>query len=245
MILNGSEATAMATLSRGPAEPDIEYPSGDGKPVAETPLHRDILLGSVDLLRRHFVNDPSVYVSGNMLMYYVRGDKRRHVSPDVFLTRGIGNKYRDVYLVWEEGKGPDVVIEITSSSTKREDLKRKFELYRDVLRVSEYFLFDPRGDYLKPPQRGFRLVEGQYMPIAEVAGRLPSEVLGLHLERHQTDLRFHDPATGQWVPTQSERYEAAQAAYETAQAALEQSEADRERLRRERDELRRRLNGAG
>jgi Uma2 family endonuclease len=225
----------MATLSRGPAEPDIEYPSGDGKPVAETPLHRDILLGSVDLLRRHFADDPSIYVSGNMLMYYVRGDKRRHVSPDVFLTRGIGNKYRDVYLVWEEGKGPDLVIEVTSSSTKREDLKRKFELYRDVLRVAEYFLFDPRGDYLKPPQRGFRLVEGQYEPIAEVAGRLPSAGLGLHLERDQTDLRFYDPATGQWVPTMAERYE-------STQAALERSEAEQERLRRELDELRLRLS---
>ena len=71
----------MATLHRGPAEPEIDYPSGEGKPVAETPLHRDILLWSVELLRRHFADDPSVYASGNMLMYYVRGDKRRHVSP--------------------------------------------------------------------------------------------------------------------------------------------------------------------
>ena len=116
---------------------------------------------------------------------------------------------RDYYLVWKEGKGPDFVAEITSKTTKREDEKKKLILYRDVLRVPEYFLFDPRAEYLDPPLQGFRLEAGEYVPIAAVDGRLPSAVLGLHLERDGQNLRLYDPATAQRLPTRLEAREAA------------------------------------
>jgi hypothetical protein len=61
-----------------------------------------------------------------------------------------------------EGKGPDVVVEITSRTTRRENQKKKWVLYRDVLKVPEYFQFDPTRDYLKPPLQGFRLEEGAF-----------------------------------------------------------------------------------
>jgi Uma2 family endonuclease len=91
----------------------------------------------------------------------------KHVPPDVFLVRGIPReKERDYYLTWEEGKGPDLVIELTSRSTKEEDLVEKYGLYQDVLKVPEYFLFDPYAEYLKPPLHGFRLYRGRYVPYA-------------------------------------------------------------------------------
>jgi Uma2 family endonuclease len=231
----------MATRSRALKPLKIDYPTGDGKPVAETPVHRDLLLELVHQLARWFAADPMTYVSGNMLMYYVEGDKRRHVSPDVFVTLGIPDdgRRRDAYFVWEEGKGPDFVIELTSKSTRREDQVSKLELYRDVLKVREYFQFDPYGDYLKPPLKGFRRVEGVYEPIVPVDGRLPSEVTGLHLEADGQVLRLYDPATGQYVPT-----------FRDLRADLDQTAADRdraiaeaERLRLEVEELRRRLAG--
>ena len=61
------------------------------------------------------------------------------------------------------------------------------------MRVSEYFLFDPTEDYLKPPLQGFRLAGEDYIPIEPVGGRLPSQVLGLHLERDGQELRFFNP----------------------------------------------------
>ena len=112
---------------------------------------------------------------------------------------------RDYYLLWEEGKSPDVVIEITSKTTRREDQKKKREIYREILKVTEYFLFDPTRDYLRPPLQGFRLVEGDYVPIDPVRGRLPSLVLGLHLEKSADELRLFDPAAGGWLPTRFER----------------------------------------
>jgi hypothetical protein len=73
-----------------------------------------------------------------------------------------------------------------------------------VLKVKEYFLFDPMRDWLKPALRGYRLVESGYVPIQPVDGRLPSEVLDLHLERDGTFLRLYDPASGQRIPTRPE-----------------------------------------
>jgi Uma2 family endonuclease len=145
------------------------------------------------------------------------------VAPDVFVVRGVPKlPPRKYYLLWEEGRGPDVVIEITSATTRREDRTKKWTLYRDVLKVPEYFQFDPTEDYLEPSLQGHRLQEGQYVPIAAVAGRLPSAVLGLHLERRGVELRFHDPATGRCLPTPREQA-----------AALQEAEAEIQRLRRE------------
>jgi hypothetical protein len=159
-----------------------------------------------------------VYVSGNLLLYYERGNKRKHVAPDVFVVRGVPKRPpRDNYLLWEERRGPDVVIEITSKTTRREDQQKKPGLYRDVLRVPEYFQFDPTEDYLRPSLQGHRLRRRRYVPIEPVLGRLPSEALGLHLERDGTQLRLFDPAAGRRLLTRRERL--AEAERQTATAA--------------------------
>jgi Uma2 family endonuclease len=235
----------MASQQRSLREPTIHYPTRDGKPVGETPVHRDILFELVYVLRRWFEADPMAYVSGNMLMYYVQGDKRKHVSPDVFVTLGIPDdgRRRDAYFVWEEGKGPDFVVELTSKSTRREDQGAKLALYRDVLQVREYFLFDPYGEYLNPPLKGFRRVGGQYQPIDPVDGRLPSEVIGLHLEPAIEDVRLFDPATGRHLTTASqiaEEWEQAVEEKRRLEALARDQLAEVERLRREVEELRRR-----
>lgn len=183
-----------------------DYPESDGRPVAETPIHRDNLLYSVYRLEQWFAGDPMIYASGNMFVYYERGNARKSVAPDVFVVLGIPrDKPRRVYKVWEEdGHAPDLVIEITSRSTQYEDMEHKFELYRDTLRVREYFLFDPEADYLDPPLRGCRLRDGEYVPIAAVDGRLPSAVARLHLEQSGHDLRFYDPTTEIYLLTPPE-----------------------------------------
>jgi Uma2 family endonuclease len=207
---------------------DPYYPTGDGKPMAETPLHRNEATDTIHGLEDFFAADPMVYIGGNMLFFYEEGNRNKHVAPDVFLVKGIGRMEREHYLLWQEGKGPDWILEVTSKSTKEEDLKVKMTIYQDILKVTEYVLFDPTGDYLDPPLQGYRRVRGKYRPIPLVEGRLPSLVLGLHLEIVDGSLRLFDPRTGQLIPTRLERIEAEHQARLEAEAARQQEEAARQ-----------------
>jgi Uma2 family endonuclease len=186
-----------------------DYPSGDGKPMAETDWHRDLMAMLIDILRRFFVGQ-RVYVSGNLLVFYDPGNRRRRVSPDVFVVRQVEPCLRPNYLVWEESRAPEVVIELTSKKTRREDLTTKLALYQDILRVREYFLFDPRADYLVPQLQGFRLRKQTYQPIRPQRRRLPSRILGLHLEHAGDLLRLWNPVTETWLPTHGELMQQAQ-----------------------------------
>jgi Uma2 family endonuclease len=192
--------------------------------MAETDVHRQNMIDLIQTLQDRYVDDPDVYVTGNLLLFYKEGDRRKHVSPDVFMVRGVPKlPLRENYLVWEEGKGPDVVIELTSKTTRREDRDKKLKLYRDVLKVREYFLFDPNADWLDPPVQGYRLTDADYVPIAPVnAHFLPSEVLGLHLVRHSFELRLYDPTTGRKLLTRRERIDEAESAHRYAEAARQE-----------------------
>jgi Uma2 family endonuclease len=215
------------------------YPTSDGRPMAETDLHRILISDTISTLELRYADIPDVYVSGNLLLYYVPENKRRHVSPDVFVVKGVPKIVRDYYLLWEEGRSPDAIIELTSSSTRKEDTTKKFQLYRDVLKVREYFLFDPRGDYLDPTLQGYRLSRREYVPIAPIADRLPSAVLGLHLERSGTDMRFFDPETGEWLPTLEEQAQRERAGRLRAETAVEKLEKSVRQMRAELDALKR------
>jgi Uma2 family endonuclease len=221
----------MSTAQRSQAQVPIEYPTSDGKPMAETDIHRDDMIDLIATLRDRFAADPLVYVSGNILLFYEEGNKHKHVSPDVLVVRGIPKlPLRDHYLRWKEGRSPDVVIELTSKSTRREDQEEKMALYRDVLGVTEYFLFDPKEEYLKPSMQGYRLTQpGRYEAIAWEAGRLPSVVLGLHLERRGPELRLYDPATGRILPTPQEGRQQEAEARQRAEEARQRAEEARQR----------------
>ena len=211
----------MATISRS-----IEYPTSDGKPMAETDVHRAVMVDLIGVLDMYYAEDPMTYVSGDLMMFYEEGDKRRHLAPDVFVVRGVAKGRRLNYLIWEEGKAPDLVIEVTSKSTRKEDQGPKRALYRDRLVVPEYFQFDPFGEYLRPSLQGFRLIDGDYRPIEPVDGRLPSLVTGLHFEAAGEELRLFSPTLGRWLPTDRERIQEAEARRLAAETELD-------RLRRE------------
>ena len=189
----------MATSLLAPAH--VDYPSSDGRPMAESDYQRTPLTYAVDRLRHHFRDRDDVYVSGNLLIYYEEGNVGARVAPDVFVVVGAPNRDRSSYLLWKEPKGPDFVLEITSRRTYREDQGPKRELYRS-LRVQEYWQYDPTQDYLRPPLQGLELIGDGYrrLPSRELRDgtlALASRVLGLELRLVERGLRFHDPETGQ------------------------------------------------
>lgn len=98
-----------------------------------------------------------------MFVYYEEGDPTQVVAPDVFVVKGVPRQKRRTYKVWEEGKGPDVVIEVSSRKTRREDLGPKKGTY-EMMGVQEYYLFDPLGEYLETPLVGYRLTEECQLP---------------------------------------------------------------------------------
>jgi len=194
------------------------YPESDGKPMAETDIHRNLLADLVFTLENHFREQPDVYVSGNLLVYYVEGNPAKCFAPDVFVVRGVPKGQRRIYKLWEEGVAPQIAIELTSRKTWREDLQTKWDLYRE-LGVQEYFIFDPEYDYLDDPLVGYRLENEKYAALEINDRRIKSEVLGLELVDTGETLRLFDPITGQLLPDTRE----SAIAYQKLQEAQKQT----------------------
>lgn len=223
-----------ANLVPSHTRPEIEYPESDGQPMAETDVHPDEMIDAIVTLKEHFRNEPQVYVAGNLLMYYKEGNPNKSVAPDVFVVFGVPKHQRRTYKVWEEGKAPRVVIEVSCSKTRRQDRKEKRLLY-EALAVPEFFLFDPLGEYLKPPLQGFRLLGDSYTPLKpepfDRGWRLQNERLHLELRAEAGHLRFFDPEAGHYLLSPSE----AAAARRQGEAEVEPLKAELRRLRGDSD----------
>ena len=196
------------TGTRYPPPRKIHYPGSNGLPIAETRFQYDSLTYAAGALDVYFQDRPDVAVEGNRLLYYVEGDPRSRVAPDVFVVIGAPKRRRRTYLLWEEPKGPDFVLEVTSWSTRRRDQGFKRDLYAR-LGVGEYWLFDPTGDWLDPRLQGNRLVGGTYEPLAPIGIEggervLRSAVLGLDVYVDGEEIRFRNPATGRKLLTLEE-----------------------------------------
>lgn len=192
---------------------EIEYPESDGFPIAESDPTRDYLVYSVEALNYYFRNNPDVYVSGNLLIYYEQGNPKACISPDVFVVFGVSKQKRRSYKLWEENnKVPNFVIEITSKSMVSDDLGVKKGLYA-FLGVAEYFQYDPTADYLNPPLKGYRLVNGDYFALEPTLlengiTSLLSQELGLELRLQGGELRFYDPKKREYLLSYQEAEQA-------------------------------------
>jgi len=204
---------------------EIEYPSSDGEPMAESDITCGYVLYGRGSLRLHFKERSDVYISANSFIYYEEGNTEAVVSPDIYAVFGVSNKDRKSYKLWREnGIAPQFVLEITSETTQDKDQLIKPEIYKE-LGVTEYFQYDPSGDYLNPILQGARLVNGEYEPIA--ANNISfdtlwlySEVLELELHVISGEFRFRNPETGEFLRTIEEEQEGRLA----AEVAFQQSE---------------------
>ncbi len=222
------------TIVYPPPLPKVDYPSSDGQPMAESDFQLTPLLYAVDALRSFFQDRQAVYVAGNLFIYYEERNPRAVVVPDVFVVIGAEQKDRSSYMLWQEPRAPDFVMEITSRSTRSEDQGPKRGTYA-FLGVTEYWQYDPTGDYLNPSLQLFRLREGNYyaVPATEHAdGRLSlySEVLGLDVRVEDGVLCFYDLERDRKLLTYQEMNAARQAAEERIQAEIRARQAAEARV---------------
>ena len=232
--------------ARVPPIPDEEedlsivYPSGDGEPMADNDWQWIAMADTALTLRNRYAGRTDVYVASDMLLYYRMNDVSARVAPDVYVAFGAnGNHRRDSWLTWREGKVPDFVLEVASPRTWERDAGDKRDIYA-AMGVTEYWRFDPRGEFFVPELIGEELADGEYrsLPLqrdAEGILRGHSALLGLDIcVRPGLELRLYDPVAGQWLLAPEESYaahQAAEAARLSAEAALQEAEEENQRLR--------------
>jgi len=216
-----------------PAAAVIHYPESDGQPIGETDFHITVILYLRQALRYVFRQAEQIYVAANMLFYFEEGNPAAFRSPDVFVVKGIPRHNRRVYKLWEEKVAPCTIFEITSRSTRLEDLGTKRALY-EMLGVQEYILFDPLDEYLSPRFQAFSLRGEYYQPMALLPdGTLRSQELDVILQPEGNFLRVIDPTTGEAVPTLDEAVDLAYMEAERARMEAERAQTERERAQME------------
>jgi Uma2 family endonuclease len=185
---------------------DVIFPPGDlysDEPPLETELHLRQIILLLKCLEWLWRDRNDFYVAGNLTIYYSPQQRKSSDfrGPDFFVVLGTQRKTRKSWVVWqEEGKYPNVIIEILSPKTAIVDREDKKKIYQDTFRTPDYFWFDP--DTLEFV--GFHLVDGTYQPLEPNSeGQLWSQQLGLYLGVIQQKLRFFT-AEGELVPTPEE-----------------------------------------
>jgi Uma2 family endonuclease len=218
-------------------------PTEDGVPM-ENLWHVLQMHLLIELVNRYWHDRDDYFTAGNVFVYYsveqaedvVRDRQTVYRGPDFFVVKGIdGRKERENWVVWLEGKFPDLIVEFLSDTTANNDRKVKKDIYQKTFRTREYFWYDGyTGEFV-----GLELVEGEYQPkTPNERGWYWSEVLeawlGVHRSTYQRRtfnwLRLFD-REGNPVSTDEElaRYERRLREQEALRA--QQAEAELERLR--------------
>ncbi len=206
---------------------EIVYPSSDGEPLAETSIHLDVIIAIVVSLRQ-YLGDRAIVLS-NQFLYYAQGYPRLRVAPDGMVIFGVPPGARDNYKIWQEGAIPSVVFEITSAGTRNHDEGFKKVLYAQ-LGITEYWQFDPRGEWIPEQLRGYRLHGETYELIEDQH----SQELQLRLVVDGWFLTFYRQDTGEKLLVPDELAVALRNEIQARQEAEARAEQERQRAEQER-----------
>ncbi|WP_404786640.1 Uma2 family endonuclease [Altericista sp. CCNU0014] len=211
-----------------PRHSTLVYPVSDGEPVAETYDHLYAILVTLEVLRQYLEGQQAT-VLANQFLYYAQGLPKLRVAPDVMVIFGVAPGGRDSYKLWEEGEVPRVVFEMTSKSTQQEDQIIKRRLYAQI-GVQEYWLFDPKGEWLESPLMGYRLLNDDYVPITDLC----SEALGLQLQVEGKLITFTEITTGKRLLMPAELGQALEQERQLANQERQRAEQEQQRAEQER-----------
>lgn len=165
--------------------------------------------GTNHYLAVHFGNpDTTLVTADRWIVPTPEFNKSRARRPDLMIAFGVSPEDYHAsrgYIISEQGKPPDFVLEVASESTADTDTGAKRNDYVG-LGIPEYWRFDQTGEYHGARLAGDRLVDGQYEPIeiVELSGGVLqgySEILNLHLRWNDGELEWVDPATEMPIPS--------------------------------------------
>ena len=160
------------------------------EPEMESSLHYMQLLLLVTCLDWLWRDKNDYFIGANLTIYFSRQQLRNRDfrGPDFFLVKQTQKRSRNSWVVWEEdGKYPNLIIELLSTSTADTDRNLKKNLYQNSFHTPEYFYFSP--DTLE--FAGFRLVGSEYEEIAANSnGWRWSQELSLYLGIESGKLRY-------------------------------------------------------
>ncbi|HLO86727.1 MAG TPA: Uma2 family endonuclease [Nostocaceae cyanobacterium] len=185
---------------------DVLFPTEElysDEPPLESDLHLEQMNLLIDCLKLWWENRNDFYAAGNLTIYFspqqLKNEDFR--GPDFFVVLDTDNLHRDSWVVWQEnGKYPNIIVELLSPSTASTDRGLKKEIYQDIFQTPEYFWFSPKNLEFA----GFILINGKYQPIeSNSQGWLWSQQLNLYLGIHENQLRYFTPE-GELVPTYQE-----------------------------------------
>lgn len=218
---------ANASIALPPTQDEL--PCDDGIPM-ETQRHKmqmDLLL---DTLQPWLDQQEDGYIGGNMFIYFstqqIRNQDFR--GPDFFAVLGVPKQERKSWVVWEEGKAPNVVIELLSESTSDEDKTRKKNIYQNQLRVPEYFWYDP---FNPEDWAGFDLQGGEYQSLVRDANnRYISQQLDLALVQWHGVYKNLETVWLRWETLEGELLPTERELSQQAQQEAEQAQQNNEKL---------------
>lgn len=156
-------------------------------PMAESTEHLDSILYVLNALKYIFANREDVFVAGDLPVYYDKNNPSYCVVPDIMVVKGVPDKKRRSYKVWNEnGIFPNFIMEITSKYTQIKDRESAKAIYESIFKTNEYFIFDPESCELK----GYHLIGDNYetIPLNE-SNRLVSSELGIEFLVIEDELR--------------------------------------------------------
>lgn len=207
------------------------------EPEMESSLHYAQLALLVACLEFFWREREDFFIGANLTIYFSRQQLRSRDfrGPDFFLVKQTQRRPRNAWVVWEEdGRYPNLIIELLSTSTAAADRTLKKALYQDRFRTPEYFWFSPETLELA----GFCLVGHEYQSMTpNASGWYWSEELQLYLGIKETQLRYFT-AEGDIVPTPEE------AALQAEKAALQERQ-QKETAQQRADLLAERLRSLG
>jgi Uma2 family endonuclease len=164
----------------------------------ENHVHALLVALLCDILEYFWRDRTDIYIGINEFIYFSPEQikSRDFRGPDIFVVTGVPFRERLGWVVWDEGKPPDLVLEVLSPSTSRYDRTEKLTVYQDKLKAPNYVWYDPDTGELA----GWELRDGVYQPIPlHAAGRLPVPALGLLLAPWEGRWRGLDRGWLRWA----------------------------------------------